>query len=95
MIFLLLEAVARVESNRLEVALERTLFLEVLRSETGDLVIEELRCVENCLLFLARHLLEHKGVVWVLDQVDTAIGVFVLAHVGEHEPLLLLGADPG
>lgn len=94
-ILFLLEAVARVEGEWLQMALERILTREVLGPKTSDLVVKELGSVENGLLFLARHLLEQIGVFRVLDQVNTAVGVLVLPHVSEHEPLLLLGTDPG
>jgi len=93
--FMVLDPMARVQSQRTQMPRQRFLILEVNWAQSSYLHIEELSCIEHGLLLLSCHLIEQVGVIWMIDQVDAAIGMFILAHVSEHSLFYLLGADPG
>jgi len=81
---ILVNSMARVQSQRTQVPFQGFLVLEVSRAQATYLHIEVLSCIEHCLLLFSCHLIEQVGVIWVLDQVDAAIGMFVGSHVLEH-----------
>jgi hypothetical protein len=86
--------VASVERKWLQVAFKSVLAFKILWSQASHLVVEKLCCVEDGLFLLTRHLVEKVSVVGVLNQVDAAVCMFLVAHVSEHVSLLLLGTDP-
>lgn len=80
-LLILINSMARVQSQRTQVLFQGFLVFEVSGAQATDLRIEKLSCIEHGLLFLSRHLIEQVGVIWVLNQVDAAIGMFIGSHV--------------
>ena len=64
--------------------------LKIRRAKSSHLHVEELSSVKHSLFLFSCHLIEQIGVIWVLNQINSAIFVFIIGHVGEHVLFALL-----